>query len=285
MSTVRVVARRDLGRRWRRVLVVIVLVGVVGAFTLAMAAGARRTSTALDRFMEDSRSADVELAASPTAEQLEELSHAPGVAAMAVLVAYGLVIPDAPDFQSIGAPIDGRFGDVIDRDRFVAGRAPDPAAPDEITIGEGLAARLGLMVGSDLEVESYSPAQIQDILGGVPDAGPAAGPRIRLRVVGIVRRPLDLGERTASGGLIVLSRGFGQRYGDRVGAFGSRIRLRTDHGVADVPEVVAASKRILGSRSSSPRASRWTRRGRATRSTCWPWPSGSAPRWRRWPAP
>jgi len=44
MSTVRVVASRDLGRRWRRVLVVIVLVGVVGAFTLAMAAGARRTS-------------------------------------------------------------------------------------------------------------------------------------------------------------------------------------------------------------------------------------------------
>ena len=30
------------------------------------------------------------------------------------------------------------------------------------------------------------------------------------------------------------------------GAFGDRIRLRTDHGVADVPEVVAASKRILG---------------------------------------
>ena len=58
VSTVRVVARRDLGRRWRRVVVVIVLVGVVGAVTLAMAAGARRTSTALDRFMRDSRSAD-----------------------------------------------------------------------------------------------------------------------------------------------------------------------------------------------------------------------------------
>jgi putative ABC transport system permease protein len=246
VSTVRVVARRDLGRRWRRVLVVIVLVGIVGAFTLAMAAGARRTSSALERFKQDSRSADVELAASPSAAQLEELSHAPGVAAMADLVAYGVIIPAAPDFQSIGAPVDGRFGDVIDRDRLVAGRSPDPAAPDEITIGEGLAARLGLAVGDHLDVDSYSPAQIQDILGGAPDVGPAAGPQIRLQVVGIVRRPLDLGERTASGGLMVLSRGFEQEYGDRVGAFGSRIRLRTDHGVADVPEVVAASKRILG---------------------------------------
>ena len=246
MSTVRVVASRDLGRRWRRVLVVIVLVGVVGAFTLAMAAGARRTSSSLDRFKEDSRSADVELAASPTAEQLEELSHAPGVAAMSALIAYGLIIPDAPYFQSIGAPTDDRFGDVIDRDRLVAGRSPDPAAPDEVTIGEGLAASLGLAVGDHLDVESYSPAQIQDILSGVPDAGPPAGPRIRLRLVGIVRRPLDLGEQTASGGLVVLSRAFGPHYGDRVGAFGDRIRLRTDHGVADVPEVVAASKRVLG---------------------------------------
>jgi len=228
------------------VLVVIVLVGAVGAVTLAMAAGARRTSTALDRFMEDSRSADVELAASPTAAQLEELSHAPGVAAMAALVAYGLVVPNSPDFQSVGAPTDGRFGRVIDRGRLVAGRSPDPAAPDEITVGEGLASRLGLAVGDDLEVESYSPAQIQEILAGTPVVGPTAGPRLRLRVVGIVRRPLDLGEHTASGGLMVLSRAFGPHYGDRVGIFGDRIRLRTDRGAADVPEVVAASKRILG---------------------------------------
>ena len=80
----------------------------------------------------------------------------------------------------------------------------------------------------------------------VPDVGQPAGPRIRLRVVGIVRRPLDLGEQMASGGLVVLSRAFGPHYGDRVGVFGDRIRLRTDHGAADVPEVVAASKRILG---------------------------------------
>jgi hypothetical protein len=228
------------------VLVVILLVGFVGGFTMAMAAGARRASSALDRFKLDSRSADVELAAAPSAEQLEELSHAPGVAAMATLVAYGLLVPDSPDFQSVGAPIDGRFGDVIDRGRLVAGRSPDPAAPDEITIGEGLATRLRLAVGDHLDVESYSPAQVQDILSGVPDAGPPAGPRLALRVVGIVRRPLDLGEQTASGGLMVLSRAFGAHYGNRVGRFGVRIRLRTDHSVADVPEVVAASRRILG---------------------------------------
>ena len=128
--------------------------------------------------------------------------------------------------------------------------AATPGARDSSSscsgVGEGLAARLRLAVGEHLDVESYSPAQIHDILSGVPDAGPPAGPRIRLRVVGIVRRPLDLGEQTASGGLMVLSRGFAAHYGDRVGIFGDRIRLRTDRGAADVPEVVAASKRILG---------------------------------------
>jgi hypothetical protein len=88
VSTVRVVARRDLGRRWRRLLVVILLVGFVGGFTLAMAAGARRTSSALDRFKSGRRSADVELAAAPTAGQLEELSHAPDRRQLQATVAW-----------------------------------------------------------------------------------------------------------------------------------------------------------------------------------------------------
>ena len=138
-------------------LVLTVLVGIVGAVTLAMVAGARRTSSALNRFQKDSRSADIELAGSPTAEQLEELSRAPGVAAMADLTAYGLVVPDAPYFQSIGAPTDGRFGDVIDRDRLVAGRSTDPAAPDEVTIGEGLAARASGWPSGSTSTSSRTP--------------------------------------------------------------------------------------------------------------------------------
>ena len=246
MGTIGLVARRDLGQRWRRLLVLTVLIGAAGAFTLAMVAGARRTSTALDRFQQQSRSADIELAADTTPAQVEQLADVDGVAGIAVLEAFGLIIPAAPDFQAIGAATDNRFGDVVDRGRIVAGRAPNPAAADEITIGEGLAARLGLAVGDHLDVESFSPEQIAAILSGTADVGPRAGPVVRLRVVGIVRRPLDLGDPTASGGLLVLTPEFARTYADQIGVFGSRVRIRTEHGAADVPEVLAASRQILG---------------------------------------
>ena len=171
---------------------------------------------------------------------------APGVAAVTALTAFGLIIPDHAQFQQIGAPIDAAFGTTVDRDRIVAGRPPDPSVVDEMTLGEGLAAELGLHVGDRLAVESFTPAQIAAVLAGAGDVGEPAGPRVDLRVVAIVRRPLDLGDRGASGGLLVLTPAFGRAYADRIGVFGTRIRIRTDHGVADVPQVLAASRAVLG---------------------------------------
>ncbi len=222
------------------------LVGAVGAAALATGAGARRASTALDRFKSSSRSADIELAAEATPQQLARLAPAPGVAAVAALSAFGLIIPGHAQFQSIGVPIDAAFGTTVDRDRIVAGRPPDPSSVDEVTLGEGLATELGLAVGDQLTVESFTPAQITAVLGGAGDVGEPSGPRVDLRVAAIVRRPLDLGDRGASGGLLVLTPAFGRAYTDRIGVFGTRIRIRTDHGVADVPRVLQASRAILG---------------------------------------
>src|SRR4051812_712117 len=90
------VAGRDLRRRWRRVVLVAVLAGATGALTLAMAAGARRTSSALDRFQHDTRSADIELDGEPTAAQLRALTQVRGVAAVGTLRAFALQVPGAP---------------------------------------------------------------------------------------------------------------------------------------------------------------------------------------------
>src|SRR5262249_39123288 len=141
-----------------------------------------------------------------------------------------------------------RFGHTVDRDRIVAGRAPDPNDPNEITIGEGLAAQLGLRPGSSTPVESFSPAQIAAILQGQADVGPRAGPHLTLHVAPIVRRPLDLGDRGAAGGLMVLTPAFDRKYQGRIGVFGERVRVRADRAV-DVPKVVAAARRILGPNS------------------------------------
>ena len=222
------------------------LVALVGAVVLATAAGARRADTTLVRFKTSSRSADVELAAETTPGQIDRLRHLSGVAAVAALPAYGLVIPQDPAFQSIGATVDDQFGRTVDRDRLVAGRRADPAAVDEVTIGEGLANRLDLEVGDRLRVASYTPKQIAATLSGVNDVGAPSGLRPRLRVVGIVRRPLDLGEQGAPGGLMVLTPAFSRRYDGRIGVFGTRLRIRTDAGAADVPRVIAGTRRVLG---------------------------------------
>ena len=74
---------------------------------LAASAGARRTSTALERFRDASLSADVELAVSePTPAQLDQLRSVDGVAAVGVLNARGVQIPSVPELQSIGTVVD-----------------------------------------------------------------------------------------------------------------------------------------------------------------------------------
>jgi hypothetical protein len=248
VGAVGIVARRDIRRRWRSVVALTLMVGVVGAVALATVAGARRTSSALARFEDHSRSADVELAVvgEPTPAQLRALSRVRGVAAVASLRAYAVIVPRAPDLLAIGAVVDRSFGVVMDRDRIVAGRSADPSVADEITIGEGFAAQLRLRVGGHLDVESYSPGQVSAILAGGTDVGRRSGPSLRLRIVGIARRPLDLGNRGAAGGLLVLTPAFNRAYADRMGRFGTRMRVRTDTGAAEAPRVIAAARSIFG---------------------------------------
>ena len=123
---------------------------------------------------------------------------------MAVLNALFAVVPRAPNLTATAAAADSKFGTVVDRARIVAGRAANPSAADEVTIGEALAAQAHLGVGDHLDIRTYSREQIFSNA----EPGPPAGPRVRLRIVGIVRRPLDLGDRGASGGVLVLTPAF-----------------------------------------------------------------------------
>ncbi len=235
----------DIRRRWRSVVALTLLVGAVGAVVLATAAGARRSDSALPRFNAYSRSSDVEISVGfPTRKQLESFRRTPGVARFAVVRAFGLMIDDNPDL-AIAAPADSVMGNLVDRSRLMHGRRSDPSAPDEITIGEGLAAKTHLRVGSHLDGRSFTQAQItKGFSGGNP--GPPAGPRIRLRVVGIDRRPLDLGVRALAGGVALLTPGFADKYQGRIGLYTNVLRVKTVAGTADVPRAVAAARKLWG---------------------------------------
>jgi hypothetical protein len=54
-------ARGELRRRWRATLLLIVLVGVAGGAVLTLVAGARRSSSAYDRFRDHTLAYDLEI--------------------------------------------------------------------------------------------------------------------------------------------------------------------------------------------------------------------------------
>jgi hypothetical protein len=146
VTAVLVLARSELRRRWRSALLITLLVGMVGAVVLASAAGAHRSASALQRFVAYSRSSDAEIDVNdPTPAQLQAFRDVPEVADFAVLHAYAVIARDRPNLKN-AATIDGRLGTVVDRARLVAGRVANPNAPDEIMIGEGLAAQQHLGV-------------------------------------------------------------------------------------------------------------------------------------------
>ena len=88
-------------------LAVTLLVGLVATLVLGTIAGARRTGSALARFEETTRSAELQISTgAPTAAQLDEFASLPDVEAMAVLPQY-LVIPEGTQLVNVPAAVDG----------------------------------------------------------------------------------------------------------------------------------------------------------------------------------
>lgn len=179
-----------LRRRWRSWLGLAVLTGLAGGVVVGAAAGARRTSSAYDRLLENTNPFDVALGF----ECPDELDQ-PGCSALAQRwmrdivalpqVAYGGLAMNAlapvldrdgfsiqPQNETLdtsgklpgeicftgsgevdvsGSP-DGRIGTEINRHRFVSGRAANPARADEVVVSVATAQRAGIEVGDPLRI-------------------------------------------------------------------------------------------------------------------------------------
>ncbi len=129
VGAIRMVARTELRRHWRGTIVVMLLVGLVGAVTLAALSGARRSSSALRRFNDVSRSSNIQVQlGSYTRAQHATLRRTPGVEGVGVVDLLFLGPPGpALQHQLIGAPVDGALRTEVDRPRLVAGVFGDVA--------------------------------------------------------------------------------------------------------------------------------------------------------------
>lgn len=169
---------------------------VLGGIVLATAAGARRTSSAYDRFVDVAN--PPELLVSPPGGPgtdptpfYDALARVRGVRSMRLFAGIPLV-PEAGTpserlveaLSGIGvlAPIDGAGGSDIGRPRLVAGRMPDATRADEVLVSQRFAAAADLHVGDHIDAVLLTSAEI-DVVNVVATAD--KGDPIRLTVTGI----------------------------------------------------------------------------------------------------
>jgi hypothetical protein len=189
MRAVIYLAAYELRARWRGWAVLVLLVAVAGGAVLAAAAGARRTQSAYPRFLTASKASDVLVGPylSGLGGYFDALGRLPGAGAVAPVAGLGL---EPVGHGSVGAgslnalaPVDGRFGQLVEVPKVLAGRLPAADRAGEIAVDQRGAAMLGLRVGSVLTMRAVP----NDLLPGArPGQRPARPRLLRERVAGIV---------------------------------------------------------------------------------------------------
>jgi hypothetical protein len=196
MRAVVFLATRELRARWRGWAVLVVLVAVAGGAVLAAAAGARRTATAYPRFLAASHASDVVVAPTGSARSayfsglpgyFGALARLPGVGALAPVVGLNVELlgysGQAARRAGTVAPLDGRFGQLVDIPKLLAGRLPAADRAGEVAVDQQGAAMLRVQVGSVLTMRTVG----ENPPSADADGQDLARPRLlRERVVGIV---------------------------------------------------------------------------------------------------
>jgi FtsX-like permease family len=234
-------AAKEIRQRWVATVATVVLVGFVGAIVFATVAGARRSDSSLRRFNAESGTTNLELnigtASGALIKGFEQRAH---VTRVGVIRVFGITVLQRPNV-SLATDENGTWGTVVDRPRVIKGRLPDPRAPDEVTIGEAFAKQTGLSVGGVIDTLTLTPEQVaQGSFDPVP-----TNPHPRLRIVGIVRRPVDLSDLAAGGGIVTLTRAFGQTYRNKIVSFALDLRIAVPGGPADIARVRAVAVRTF----------------------------------------
>src|SRR6185437_14783368 len=184
MTTVWLLLRADLRHRWRALLGLALILGLVGGVVIIAAAGARRTATAYPRLLAWADATRVTVivtnsesvlkpppgqaagqyftAGGRAAEAVRRqyfaaLGRLPGVASVTLATEYNMALPAAdgaaPDTGvQVFASRDGSLGVSGDRVKITAGRMFGSSAAGAAVIDQALASRLGLRPGGTLRL-------------------------------------------------------------------------------------------------------------------------------------
>lgn len=237
----------DIRRRARSVLALALVVTVLGGVVLATAAGSRRTSTAVDRFLDRTSTREISLQID-VADDLDDVVHS--VTSLDIVASWGSlqIMPillqggdawiDELDLQLAASPDMWSTG--IDRPLVLSGRMPDPTNPHEVIINELARAQLRAGIGDRLVAATFTPEDLDAARSGRAFEG-FNGPEVHLEIVGIGRQAADLsGLDVAAGAMVIGTPALVADLGDDVGALRGLvgIRLRDGASIADYRDVV-----------------------------------------------
>jgi hypothetical protein len=256
MAAVRVRARAELRARWRATVLLMVVVGLAGGAVMAAVAGARRTDSAMDRFLAWNRPMQVSVAGVDY-ELVRRLPQVADADEGAYLAMTPSTPSGAPDREALGsvnpwATGHGRLLVTSERPILVRGRLPDPARPLEVAVDETLAASRRLGPGSRLRMWAYLWRQLERPFDSTRPP-PPAGPAFDFTVTGIVRQPSDLSPVPVQQDVIYLgvndlslTPAFWRAYGRTVANLGSAVAVRLHGGPASLGAFRAAVRALPG---------------------------------------
>ncbi|HET7489229.1 MAG TPA: ABC transporter permease [Acidimicrobiales bacterium] len=161
--------RTDLRRQWRSWSVLALLVALSGGAAIALAAGARRTDSAYQRFLHAQRAPDLYVYLTGGLHDDGLIGRMPDVVETST---EQLLAPTQPGVVPLVLP--GGRQPPLNRPRLLAGRLPRAGSADEIAVGFLFARQRHLHVGSRLVLH-------------LPPGGPV--PSVPMHVVGIEALP------------------------------------------------------------------------------------------------
>ena len=238
-------ARADIRGRWRALVALGLLIGLLAATGMTALAGARRTSSAYDRFRDATLAHDVlTTVAASEAANLERIARLPEVTAASVGTIYPVFRDIEGEFDlGVIASKDGNIGRTVNKGKLLRGHMPRADQADEVLINDYAADQLGASVGSIVRLGTLTPAQIKTIESEF--SGELEGPALALRVAGVVRIADDLTGDTASS-ILLAGPAFNATYESRIGAFAAFGSYRLRGGTGAYEAFAAKARPLLG---------------------------------------
>ena len=180
-------ARSELGRRWRALVALGVIAGIAAGLALAAVAGARRTSTAYERWREATAAPDAIVFGTQVGNHNTDYTpvlRLPEVAAAGrfELAQVGLVGTRVGSLP----PGDTQLYRTVARPLIRKGRLPRPRRVDEVVVDHTAAKRYHLHVGQRVTINSALDRNA--FYGLAPND---TGPRQPATIVGIGDSPMD----------------------------------------------------------------------------------------------